>query len=89
MNTQPRDTVHAEASFREAQPGELLGDLMRFGPAPRASREAFVSLVSIALLVVVLVALAPEPVVAVVVVGVVAVYLAARWVVGARVWSRS
>ena len=81
-----RSTQRA-ATFREARPDELIQDVLRFGPAPNRSREAFATAVNIVLVGAAIALLQPEPVVAIALVGIVAVITAGRWAAGARKWG--
>ncbi len=88
MNTNHDHTVHPEATFREAELGELVKDLARLGPAPNRSREAFVAITSVLLLGALVAVLRPEPVVSAVICVALVAYLAIRWVIGTRTWGQ-
>ncbi|MDA0169582.1 hypothetical protein OJ998_10860 [Solirubrobacter taibaiensis] len=75
------------ATFRKARPDELIQDVLRVGPAPNRSREAFVTVVNLALVGAVIALLRPEPAVVTALVGIIAVITATRWIAGARKWG--
>ena len=81
-------TTHPEATFREAELGDLVKDLARLGPAPNRSREAFVAVTSVLLLGVIVAVLRPDPVVSTVISVALVAYLAVRWAIGTRTWGQ-
>jgi hypothetical protein len=86
-NAQTNHSVHPEASLRDAGLDDLFRDVMRLGPAPNRSREAFVSVVTIVLLGAFIAITQPAAPAAGVMVGAIAAYLAIRWVLGLRKWG--
>lgn len=87
MNNASRNhPVHPEATLREANYGDLVKDMFRLGPAPNGSREAFVSIVTIVLAGAFIGITQPTPPAAAVIAGVIGLYIAFRWTIGARIW---
>lgn len=73
--------------MRQPDEGNLFTDLMEFGPAPTMAREAVVLVITLALFAVVIALVGPE--LPVLIVGAVAaVFMAGRFALGLRQWSK-
>lgn len=77
---------HPAPTLRHAAPDELLLDVLRFGPAPNPSREAFVTVVNLVIVGVLLAILSPEATAVTVVAIVFGAITALRWLAGVGRW---